>query len=229
MNFSIWLHLSCKSLTDRHIVRCLTLQLMRKHHKKELMEMKVKNFLVIIQTGIRIQLYHVDKVCCSVVSVVRRWGHAVPCAHNPNLWLSLTFLFWPNMQLREPDVSWEPRLELCTQCKRGISAVERTRKVMCWWKLHGMKGCCFHLNCGSRLQGVCEEYRHWHETSRGYKGRALLIPCSLFQPSVSLKQSHSSCAPQQTGPQCQGPFTQSRTLSCLFPPSFYFPFLLCLW
>lgn len=39
------------------------------------------------------------------------------------------------------------------QCKWSISVVERTRKVMCWWKLHGMKVCCFHLNCGSRLQG----------------------------------------------------------------------------
>lgn len=52
-----------------------------------------------------------------------------------------------------PDVSWEPRLELCTQCKWSISAAERTRKVMCRWKLHGMKVCYFHLNCGSRLQG----------------------------------------------------------------------------
>lgn len=26
-------------------------------------------------------------------------GHAVACAHNPNLWLSLTFLLWPELQL----------------------------------------------------------------------------------------------------------------------------------
>lgn len=77
-------------------------------------------------------------------------------------------------------------------------------------------------------KGICEEYRHWHETSRGYKGRALLIPCS--QPSVSLKQCHSSCASKPTGPQHWSPFTQSSTLSsCLSLLSFYFSFLFCSW
>lgn len=49
-------------------------------------------------------------------------------------------------------MSWEPRLELCTQCKWSICGVERTRKVIWWWKLHEMKVCCFHLICGPRLQ-----------------------------------------------------------------------------
>lgn len=79
-----------------------------------------------------------------------------------------------------PDVSWEPRLELCTQCKWSISAAERTRKVMCRWKLHGMRSATSIWIVVQDSKGVCEECTHWHETFRGYKGGALFIPCSLF-------------------------------------------------
>lgn len=174
--------------------------------------------------------------------MVRTWDHTVPHVHNPNLWLSFTSLLGQNCSwLWEPDVSWKRRLELWTQCKWSISVVEWTRKVIHWWKVHGMKVCCFHLNWGPRLQvGV------WGMWTLAWNLQGVQVFCFsvelclshilLFQPSVLLKQSYSSCVSEQPGPQVicqhQSPFTLSRTNAFLpfFPPSlfFFFPSLFTL-